>query len=141
MVATMVQNARENDTLKDWLISPQVKKQYHAVGVVKGLKMHGHLDYFADNINDYRMGAENKTTKERTIAGFLKSCNTWFYHGQVFIYADLLQLEAFTTFASSKTNGKLLQLDYTPELFAEGEAQFDRLIENLAYYNITQFNV
>jgi hypothetical protein len=141
LIAKMVSNAKQNDSLMDWLESECVYKQHQAIGVVQGLRMVGYLDYFSDCLPEYKMGAENKTTSAGGLKGFLTACETWNYHAQVYIYTELLGLKAFQTFASSKANGKLIQLDYDTYLFERGRIQFEKLKSNLTYYKIAQFNV
>lgn len=134
MVAQMVENALQNNSLEAWLLSPCAIRQKHVQGVMNGFRVHGYMDFYSDC--GIIMGAENKTTKERTLNGFIKSCETWYYFAQMHIYKVCGNLETFEYFVSSKINKKLFHFLPEPQHFERGKTLFEKLLENLAYYNV-----
>lgn len=110
--------------------------QVEFVGTIKGYKVKGKLDFFkGGNLATARAG-DLKTTSAKSHKAFLRACLDFGYYTQGYIYCKLAHVDNYIIAGVCKSMPAVFIVNMNKSDFEAGEKEFDRLLENLEYYDI-----
>jgi hypothetical protein len=137
----MCEVAKANEWITDFLQNCETQKEFE--GVIKGYKFKAKLDFYNREV-DYI--GDLKTTSAQTLNAFKKACIDFGYYTQGVIYISLANvaytqyLEDFYIIAGvSKKKDIVFVVSMTLSDYEIGNKELDRLLENLAYYDIADY--
>jgi hypothetical protein len=135
-VASWVETAKTNETLSFFLKNGETQKEFEFI--LKGYIFKIRLDFFIE-YEIFNTGLDTKTTSAKTQNAFLKACQDFGYYTQGYIYSQGANLFDYIILGTSKKIACNFEVKMSNENFAEGEKELDRLLENLAYYDIADY--